>query len=103
MNMNNFYNLVDGKIGKVVDGIDFDENSKFICEGVEYKLVENKEVVFDIDDLIDVIDVDKDLVLMRSDGYRGVCCYEGIVKRNDGKLFWIDIVSDWVGYEIEVI
>ena len=57
--MNNFYNLVDGKIGKVVDGIDFDENSKFICEGVEYKLVENKEVVFDIDDLIDVIDVDK--------------------------------------------
>jgi hypothetical protein len=99
-NMNLFWKIWDGEVGVVVEGDDWNEERKCICiDGVDYKLVDDGE---DIDEwmLRNEVDLDK-LMLFRSEGYRGVGCYNGYYKLNDGSEWSFDFVSDGVVYRIE--
>ena len=42
------------------------------------------------------------IVLNKSDGYRGIGCYEGIVIKNE-KSYYIDIVSEGIVCELELV
>jgi hypothetical protein len=92
--------LINGLIGKVIYEGDEDDEISWGEEGNVYydgkKLYVGKELC-GIDEF--VFD-EKDLVLIRSEGYRGECCYEGMVKKDD-KWYWLDIVSEYMVYEME--
>jgi hypothetical protein len=86
--MNIIIDLFEGKVGNVMDENDFE--SKY---GVSDEFDFEGDVICDINefdfDNCEYIDLNK------SDGYRGVGCYEGIVKKNN-KLYYLDIINDGV-------
>ena len=86
----NFFELFDGNVGKVLSEDDF--NKKF---GEFY----SGEYVSDIE-RFDFSNCE--IVLNKSDGYRGFGCYEGIVIKNE-KSYYIDIVSEGIVCELELV
>jgi len=93
-----FDDLLDGKIGKVVDE---GNRGDFDCGDDEWVVVEGKKLYVGKE----VCDIDEfdfnggEVVLFKGDGYRGVCCYNGVVKK-DGKWYWLDIMNDYMVYEL---
>jgi len=95
-----FNKLVNGLIGRVIEeGVE--EDGFFVGEDdgvvVEGRMMFVGECVGGIDEF--EFDEEK-LVLFRGDGYRGVECYNGVVEK-DGKWFWLDVVNDYLVYELE--
>ena len=86
--MNIIINLFEGKVGNVMDENDFE--SKY---GVSDEFDFEGDVICDIDEF-DFSDCEY-IDLNKSDGYRGVGCYEGIVKKNN-ELYYLDIINDGV-------
>ena len=106
--MNNLYNLIDGKIGKVVEvevgsiefegkKVVFDEDGIFEIDGIELCNVCEEE---DGIDEFGIKDDDK-LLLVKGDGYRGVCCYEGILVR-DGEWYCLDVMNEYMVYKLDL-
>lgn len=96
--MDKFRDLVDGNIGRIViEG----EDKEFDGGDEDWVVVEGKKLY--VGDVVDDIDgfefEEKDLILFKGDGYRGVCCYSGVVKKED-KWYWLDIMNDYVVYEL---
>lgn len=101
--------MVDGKVGKVVNVGDI---KGMVFKGVEFESV-GDDVYVDVgvkgmvlgDDVVNVDEFEveeKDLVLLLSDGYRGMCCYEGWVV-NDKGVFWLDLVNDGLVYKMKKV
>lgn len=103
MNVDKLNSLLNGEVGKVVkEGEEWNGKDEFFCGEDEWVVVEGKKMfVGDVVDGIDEFEFDeKDLVLFLGDGYRGECCYNGVVKK-DGKWFWLDIMNEYVVCELE--
>lgn len=92
--------LINGLIGRVIyEGVDegeftWDDEGNVYVEG---KLLYVGEEVCGIDEF--VFD-EKDLVVIMGDGYRGECCYNGMVKKDD-EWYWLDIVGEYMVYTME--
>ena len=97
--MDNIWKLLGGKLGKVVEikeGSDWNEES--CCNIIKGKEYEVGECVGEIDEFLVGKDLDE-LVLLRSDGYRGVLCYSGYMEVG-GKMYVLDVINDYVVYEV---
>lgn len=94
--MEHFWSLFKGEVGTVVDGDDWDEeNECIVIDGNEYELGEQ---ISDVDSFIEANGTEN-LVLFRSDAYRGVGCYSGYMKIGDNE-YSLDIMNDYVVSEI---
>lgn len=92
--MKSFLNLFNGKVGKVVEEEIVWNECEVVWNGKKYDV---GDCVGDIEELN--LDECEEVILNKSDGYRGNGCYEGIVTK-DGKLFVLDIINDFLYYEL---
>lgn len=98
--------MIDGKVGNVVevgniDGMKVGEfefvlSDKCFDGDFEVKGMEVGDVVGECEEFECEV---SELLFVRSDGYRGECCYDGYVVRGD-KLYWMDLVGDGVVCEM---
>lgn len=101
--------MVDGKFG-VVKTVDQCKN--LVVNGYEFEVVDGEvklkqmqigDVIGKIDECVgtgQIIDFEEnELIVIKDVGYRGDCCYEGYIFKND-KVFWLDLVCDCLVYEV---
>ena len=95
--MDYFRKLWNGELGTVVEGDDWDQDKDCIIDenGTEYDIAEE---VCDIDEFLNEHGTDN-LILFRSDAYRGIGCYGGQLVV-DGVRYSLDINNEYMVYRL---
>lgn len=91
--------LLEGNVGEVREGSDWDEESGCAnYNGKQWVVGEDKGV--DIDEFFETRDINN--VVLYKDEYRGDDCYSGWYEE-DGTTYWLDVVGEYVVFEMEEV
>lgn len=86
------FQLLNGQVGTVVEE---DKANGWDPETEEgYFKGKRCELISQVMDIENFDFSDGTLTLIRGDGYRGECCYEGYFEKNNGRIFWLDIMNE---------